>query len=196
MTGTRPALFVDRDGVIIRDVHLLTRIDQVELLPGVSEAVAKAQAAGFAVVGVSNQTVVARGLCSEADVRAVHAHIDQQLMAAGCRALDGWYFCPHHPDADVPAYRQRCDCRKPEPGLLQLAARELGLDLEASLMVGDRLSDVAAGQAAGCRSALVRSGAHGAPPIIGMDQHVGVRPALECPDLLAAVCSDALGAIA
>jgi D-glycero-D-manno-heptose 1,7-bisphosphate phosphatase len=193
---TRPALFVDRDGVIIRDVHLLTRIDQVEVLPGVAEAVAKAQGAGFAVVGVSNQTVVARGLCSEADVRAVHAHIDQQLTAAGCQALDGWYFCPHHPDADVPAYRQRCDCRKPEPGLLQMAARELGLDLEASLMVGDRLSDVAAGQAAGCRSALVRSGAHGAAPIVGMENRGDVQPALECPDLLAAVSSNALGAIA
>ena len=142
---SRPALFLDRDGVIIREVHLLTRIDQVELLPGAAEAIAKAQSAGYAVVAVSNQTVVARGLCSEADVDTVHAHIDQQLMASGCDTLDGWYFCPHHPDADVSAYRRQCDCRKPEPGLLRRAARELGLDLQASLMVGDRLSDVAAG---------------------------------------------------
>ena len=192
---SRPALFLDRDGVVIREVDLLTQVRQVELLAGVPQAIERAQRAGWAVVAVSNQTVVARGLCSEADVRAIHQHIDELLIATGCAALDGWYFCPHHPQADVAEYRRRCSCRKPKAGLLERAAKELGLDLATSVMVGDRPSDVAAGLAAGCETILVRCGAHEAPPIVGMVEHREVRPALVCRDLASAVSSIELGAL-
>jgi D-glycero-D-manno-heptose 1,7-bisphosphate phosphatase len=185
----RPALFLDRDGVVIREVDLLTRTGQVMLLEGVPEAIERAQRAGWAVVVVSNQTVVARGLCSEADVREIHREIEDRLVEAGCRALDGWYFCPHHPDADVPAYRDTCACRKPRPGMLEQAAKALGLDLEVSVMIGDRLSDIAAGRAAGCETILVRCGAHAAPPIVGMESSDIVRPTFECRDLAAAVAA-------
>lgn len=194
MTLRRPALFIDRDGVVIREVHLLTQVDQVELLTGVPQAIGRAQGAGWAVVVVSNQTVVARGLCSEAAVRTVHRRIDELLMAAGCGALDGWYFCPHHPDAEIAEYRRKCTCRKPRAGLLERAAEDLDLDLAASVMVGDRLSDVAAGLAAGCETILVRCGAHATPPIVGMGEHPDVHPARVCRDLASAVSSIELGA--
>lgn len=191
----RPGLFLDRDGVIVREVDLLTRADEVELLAGVPEAIARAQGVGWAVVVVSNQTVVARGLCSEEALGSIHRGIEEALMKAGCAPLDGWYFCPHHPHADVASYRLECTCRKPKPGMLLRAAKDLGLDLEASVMVGDRLSDIAAGAAAGCETILVRSGAHAAPPIVGMEAHASARPTFECDDLASAINIIEFGAL-
>ena len=102
---------------------------------------------------------------------------------------------PHHPHADVAEYRQRCSCRKPRAGLLERAAKDLDLDLGTSVMVGDRLSDVAAGLVAGCETILVQCGAHEAPPIVDMMEHREVRPALVCRDLASAVSSIEFGAL-
>lgn len=150
----RPAVFLDRDGVIIRDVHLLTRCEQVEIYDFASQAVRQLKDAGFVVVVVSNQSVVARGLASEKDVELVNARIQQLLGGEG---IDRFYFCPHHPNATLPQYRAVCSCRKPNPGMLLRAAQELDLDLKSSYMVGDRLSDVLAGQRAGCKTILVNN---------------------------------------
>jgi len=144
MTGRR-ALLVDRDGTLNVDVGYPRDPAQVEPLPGALGAL-RALQDRFALVIVSNQSGIGRGLITPAEARAVHARVVERFGQAGV-AFAGAYYCPHDPGAG-------CACRKPAPGLLHDAARELGLDLAASVMVGDKPSDVAAGRAAGCQHAV------------------------------------------
>jgi D-glycero-D-manno-heptose 1,7-bisphosphate phosphatase len=153
-----PAVFLDRDGVITLDRGYTHRIEDFAFVPGSARALASLQRAGWRLVVVTNQSGIARGLYSSDDYERFTAHLRERLQAEGVR-LDAVLHCPHLPDAKVAAYRLQCDCRKPAPGMLLRAARELSLDLAASVMVGDRLSDVQAGRAAGVgRCLLVRSG--------------------------------------
>jgi D-glycero-D-manno-heptose 1,7-bisphosphate phosphatase len=160
-----PAIFLDRDGTIIREVHYIARPEQVELLPGAAQAIAMLHAAGFRCVVISNQSGVGRGMLTEADMHAVQREVERQLASAGA-TLDAAYFCTVAPpkDADdAPDRRVRVDHpdRKPGPGLLLRAAREHNLDLTRSWMIGDMLSDVLAGKNAGCKATIhVRTG-HG-----------------------------------
>lgn len=156
-TPRKPAVFLDRDGVVIEDSHYIGKPDRVRLLPRSAEAVASLNRNGWAVVVVTNQSGVSRGLFAEDDVHAVHAHLAELLHGYGAR-VDAFYHCPHHPDGDVFPYRIECPCRKPRPGMLLRAGDELGLDLTASWMVGDRVTDLQAGAAVGCRTVLVRTG--------------------------------------
>ena len=179
-----PAVFLDRDGVLVQDADLLTDAAKFRLLPGVPAALARLRAAGLPLVVVSNQPIVARGLATEADVIGLHKLLQALLVQAGAPCLDGWYFCPHHPKANVPAYRLNCDCRKPQPGLLLRAARELGLDLSASFMVGDRITDIIAGARARCRTILVQTGMHSKPPIETAEPlDLSVQPDFTCAGL-------------
>jgi len=162
------AFFLDRDGVLVEDVDLLTDTSQIRVLPGVVEALRAIHEHGYLSVVVTNQTVIARGLIDEAELGRVHDHLREQLVQAGGPHVSAFYVCPHHPHADVARYRVECTCRKPKPGLLERASDEMGIDLSRSFMIGDRLSDVAAGKRAGCTTALVESGAHRARPIVGM----------------------------
>jgi len=148
----QPAVFVDRDGTLIEEKNYLSNPADVELVPGAAEAVRGLRAAGFRVVVISNQAGVARGFFGEDAVRAVHARIDALLGREGA-AIDGYYFCPHHPD-----FSGECRCRKPKPGMLEDAARDLDLDLSRSYMVGDRLTDVEAGGRLGLPGLLVLTG--------------------------------------
>ncbi|MFA6107639.1 MAG: D-glycero-beta-D-manno-heptose 1,7-bisphosphate 7-phosphatase [Candidatus Latescibacterota bacterium] len=152
-----PAVFLDRDGTLNREVDHLHRVDDLELLPGTATALACLREAGFLLVVVTNQSAVARGLLTVPALEEIHAELQRRLAAAGAR-LDALYYCPHHPDEGDPPFRCRCDCRKPAPGLLHRAAADLGIDLTASYMVGDTRSDLEAGWAAGCRTVLVRTG--------------------------------------
>jgi len=165
MVSARRAIFLDRDGVVIEDAGLVTRAEEIRLLPGAADALACLKAAGFALVVVTNQAVVARGLLTEAEVTALERLLEAQLRAASGVTLDGFYFCPHHPNATRPEYREVCACRKPRPGLLLRASGELGLDPTQSFMIGDRPTDLLAGQRAGCRTVWVQTGQHGAEPI-------------------------------
>jgi D-glycero-D-manno-heptose 1,7-bisphosphate phosphatase len=162
-------VFLDRDGVLVEDVGLPVRRADLRILPGVPEALARLKSAGFALVVVSNQTVVARGLLDEAGARDLQADLERRLVAAGAPPLDGFYFCPHHPSATDPAYRTDCGCRKPRPGLVLAAAQALRLDPGRSFLVGDRPSDLAAGERAGCRVVWVQTGRHLEPPIESPD---------------------------
>jgi D-glycero-D-manno-heptose 1,7-bisphosphate phosphatase len=153
----RPAIFLDRDGVVIEDAHYLASPEQVRLVHGSADAIAALNRAGWPVVVVTNQAGVARGLFTELAVEAVHAHLSEQLASYGAR-VEAYYYCPHHPAGEVEAYRVACECRKPKAGMLLRAADELGLDLERSWMVGDRESDLEAGAAVGARTILVRTG--------------------------------------
>lgn len=158
---TRRAVFLDRDGVINEPVlHPVSglpesphRPEDVALTPGCVEALGLLRRTGATLVVVSNQPSAAKGTATDADLDAVHREIAGRLEEAGV-APDEWRYCRHHPDAVDPA-RAACDCRKPRPGMLLAAARDLELDLPASWMVGDGDADIGAGRAAGCRTILV-----------------------------------------
>ena len=155
--------FIDRDGVIIEERGYAYRIEDFALLPGAVVALTDLQAAGYRLVVITNQSGIARGLYSEADYLAFSAHMEAQLRAEGVQ-LDAVEYCPHLPDATVARYRIDCDCRKPGPAMLQRAASRLDIDLAASVLVGDRRTDIEAGRAAGVgRCFLVRSGQPLAP---------------------------------
>jgi len=180
----RKCVFLDRDGVLIEDVGLLTRPDQARLIDGAARAVAALRRAGFAVVVVSNQAVVARGLCGEEDVKRVNETIDRALLDSGGSGVTAFYFCPHHPNATVPAYRADCRCRKPASGMLSQAADDLQLDLAQSYMVGDRMTDILAGRGAHCTTILVESGRHEEPPIETANPiDLACKPDRVCADL-------------
>jgi len=144
----KPALFLDRDGTLIVDTGYPRDPALVEVLPGAIEALRELQR-DYALVIISSQSGIGRGLITEAEARAVHDRVIE-LFARGGVTFAGAYYCPHLPDAG-------CPCRKPAPGLLLDAARELGLDLAPSVMIGDKVSDVEAGRAAGCAT-LIRFG--------------------------------------
>lgn len=151
MSG-RPAVFLDRDGTLIREADYLADPEGVALLPGVPRALAALREAGYALVVVTNQSGIARGLYTAEDYRRVAERLDAVLSAAGV-PVDATYHCPHHPDFGGP-----CDCRKPSLGMHRQAARELGLDLARSWYVGDKPSDVIPASATGGRGILVRTG--------------------------------------
>lgn len=182
-----PAVFVDRDGVLVEDVDLLQRPEQIRVLPGAALALRRLADRGFRLICVTNQTVVARGLLDESATLILHAEVLARLEAAGAPSLLASYLCPHHPHADNPAYRRVCECRKPAPGMLFSAAREHNIDLPSSFLVGDRLSDVIAGQRAGCRTVLVETGRHRDAAIVGveLDDHE-CEPDARATNLLAA----------
>jgi D-glycero-D-manno-heptose 1,7-bisphosphate phosphatase len=153
----RPAVFLDRDGTFNEDVGYLDRVERLRLFPWSIDAVRLLNRAGFAVAMVTNQAGIARGMLTEAVVRELHDHIDSEVRAAGAR-IDGWYYCPHHPDGSVAEYRVSCECRKPEPGMLRRAAGDLALDLARSYVVGDRWLDIRLGHAVGAHGVMVRTG--------------------------------------
>jgi len=150
--------FIDRDGVINAEVDYVHRIEDFYLLPGVVEGLRLLHEVGYALVVVTNQAGIGRGLYTEADYQALTAHMKALLDTAGA-PMAAVYHCPHHPTAGLGAYRIDCDCRKPRPGMLLQAARDLGLDLASSVIVGDKQSDLEAGRAAGLAACvLVESG--------------------------------------
>ena len=157
MSVLRPAAFLDRDGTLIEEVNYLHRPEQVRVIEGVREALLRLRAEGVALIVVTNQSGVARGYFTEDDVHAVHAHLASLLDLP----FDGTYACFHHPRGEVARYAGACACRKPSPGMLEQAARELGIDLSGSAMFGDKVSDLGAGRALAMPAFLVRTG-HGA----------------------------------
>lgn len=181
----RAAVFLDRDGTINEQMGYINHLDRFILLPGVGRAVARLNKAGLAVVVVSNQSGVARGYFPEELVHEVNQKMIRLLAQDGAR-IDGIYFCPHHPRAELEEYRRPCDCRKPRPGLFFQAAEELNLDLQASYCVGDRNSDLRAARAAGTRAILVKTG-YGRGELEYVLPHKDVRPDFVAEDLDRAV---------
>jgi len=163
--STRPfegkgAAFLDRDGVI-NDNVFVNDPDDLVLLPGAEKAIARLNRAGIPVVVVTNQGGLAMGYLTESTLAEIHAKLANLLAEDGAH-VDAIYYCPHMPNAMVAAYRQQCSCRKPEIGMLERARDDLGVDLSASVLVGDSTSDILAGIRAGCRTILVRTGFGGA----------------------------------
>ncbi|MEJ2803634.1 HAD family hydrolase [Comamonadaceae bacterium PP-2] len=147
MVGSR-ALFLDRDGVINVDSGYVHRIEEFRFLPGIFELVRQANACEYRVVVVTNQAGIGRGYYTEVDFRVLMDWVREQFVLQGA-VLDAVYFCPDHPEHGVGRYRRQSPMRKPGPGMLLQAQQDLGLDLSRSIMVGDSLSDMQAGRAAG-----------------------------------------------
>jgi len=168
-----PAVFLDRDGVIIIEKNFHCDSESIEFIPGSIEAL-QLLSRSFLTIVVSNQSGVARGYFSEDDVRKFQSVLDHKMRQLNI-AISGWYFCPHGPD-------DTCECRKPRPGMIFRAADKLHIDLDASWMVGDKSSDIAAGQAAGLKTILLKTGYAGLEPG-AMD----VKPHYIADDLFAAV---------
>ncbi|KAF6675258.1 D-glycero-beta-D-manno-heptose 1,7-bisphosphate 7-phosphatase [Pantoea sp. EKM21T] len=158
MANKVPAIFLDRDGTLNVDNGYVHEIDDFQFIDGTIEALQQLKAMGFALVVVTNQSGIARGMFTEDTFMRLTEWMDWSLADRDVD-LDGIYFCPHHPEATVAEFRQACDCRKPQPGMLLTAQEELNIDMAASYMVGDKLEDMLAGQAAGVgKKVLVRSG--------------------------------------
>lgn len=155
----RPAVFLDRDGVLIDDCGYPHRIEDLAILPGVEPALAALRDAGYLLILVTNQSGIARGLFAEAAMHRFHEELQARLEAFGAR-LDDIRFCPHHPHGSVPELSVACACRKPAPGMILSAISALNIDPARSILIGDRESDVAAGRSAGlARTFLIaRSG--------------------------------------
>jgi D-glycero-D-manno-heptose 1,7-bisphosphate phosphatase len=137
--------------------NYLHRIEDFQFISGAPEAIKALNRAGYLVLVITNQSGVARGYFSLEDVAALHQHLARRLAAAGAH-VDGFYVCPHHPTAGAGELRRGCSCRKGQPGLLLQAAREHGIDLSRSYMIGDKEADIEAGENAGCSSLLVLTG--------------------------------------
>lgn len=148
------AVFLDKDGTLIRDVPYNADPNKIELLTGVADGLRLLSLQGFSFFVITNQAGVAKGYFREEALRDVE-HKLQQLLGQNGIALTGFYYCPHHPEGTVQAYTKRCHCRKPLPGLLIEAALTHGISLRDSWMVGDILDDVEAGNRAGCKTVLV-----------------------------------------
>ena len=166
----RPAVFLDRDGTMIHDVGYLGRLGDLRWFPWTVEAVRLLNRAGFLVCVTTNQGGVGLGFYTEAMVRDIHAQMDATLTAGGAR-VDGWFYCPHHPDARLDAFRLDCACRKPGTGMIQQATARFPIDLARSYVIGDKLADLAMAGNAGARGILVRTG-YGEDVVQAHDGHV------------------------
>ncbi|MEW5825581.1 MAG: HAD family hydrolase [Candidatus Bipolaricaulota bacterium] len=155
--GGRPAVFVDRDGVINDQTAFVNAPSDFRLLPGAAAALRRLNEAGLLVVVVTNQGGIAYGHLTETTLDAIHRHM-QDLLAAEDAHVDAVYSCPHMPEAPVAAYARDCPDRKPGIGMLEKARDALGIDLEHSFLVGDATTDILAGARAGCTTILVRTG--------------------------------------
>lgn len=178
----RAAVFLDRDGTINEDVGYLTDVAQLRIYPFAPDAIRLLRRAGFAIVVVTNQGGVARGLMTPAFVEETHRRMAERLGRAGAH-VDDWFYCPHHPEAVVPGLSTPCACRKPGTAMPLEAAARHGLDLARSWVIGDHWRDVQMGHAAGARAVLLRTG-H------GRDQEkwrpAGQRVEAICDNLMAA----------
>jgi D-glycero-D-manno-heptose 1,7-bisphosphate phosphatase len=150
---TNRAIFLDRDGTLNQETSYLHHWSDWRWLPGAPEALALLNGHGYKLIVVTNQSGLARGLYNTDAVEILHARVNRHLTAHHNTTIAAFYYCPHHPD-----FTGACDCRKPKPGMLLRASAEMDLDCARSWMIGDKISDVDAGIAAGCRSVLVRTG--------------------------------------
>jgi D-glycero-D-manno-heptose 1,7-bisphosphate phosphatase len=152
------AVFLDRDGVITQEPpHYAHRPDQMTLIPGAGDAIRRLNDSGFMVIIVTNQAGIAYGYYQEKDMLSFNRTMSEALSQSRAR-IDSVYFCPHHAEAKIEKYRLDCDCRKPKPGMLLKAVKEYGITLKNSFMIGDKLTDIEAGNNAGCKSILVKTG--------------------------------------
>ncbi|MDP8256610.1 MAG: HAD-IIIA family hydrolase [Candidatus Alcyoniella australis] len=178
---SRPAAFLDRDGTINVDKGYLCDVEQLELIPGSAEAIVRLNEAGWLVIVVSNQSGIARGLIEPEQLEQVNRRLAQMLAEQGAR-IDRFYHCPHLPDGKVEQYAMECGCRKPATGMIDQACLDFQIDLEASLMFGDKLSDVGLGRGCAVSAVLLLSGM-GIANLEHLREHGGPLPQRVAGDL-------------
>lgn len=154
--GALPGVLLDRDGTLIRDVGYLRRIEEMEILPRVPEAIRMLSGHGFKVAIVTNQSGIGRGFLNEEELEKIHRELKSRLAARGA-SVDGIYYCPHHPTEALGSYRVACACRKPGVGLAERAAAELDLDLHRSYVVGNQPTDMELAARIGARGILLEA---------------------------------------
>lgn len=155
---SKPAVFIDRDGVLNVDHGYVYEVDDFEFIEGAIEACQQIKQKGYLLILVTNQSGIGRGYYTEAEFHNLTEWMDWSLADRGVD-LDGIYYCPHHPEAEVAEFKQECDCRKPAPGMLLTAAKELKVNMAKSYFVGDKTADIMAGKAAGvATNVLVETG--------------------------------------
>ncbi len=187
------AVFLDRDGTLNEDPGYIDRPEKIRLFPSTAEAVRRINNSGRKVVVVTNQSGVARGIVDETHLTGIHAHIINLIESAGAR-IDAVYYCPHYPNVSGGVgetgsrYLRDCDCRKPKPGMLLQAARDLNLDLRRSAVIGDRYLDIEMAHSVGARGILVLTGYGQMEFDLGKDSWPRM-PDLVVPDLMAAVAA-------
>lgn len=147
----RPAIFLDRDGVLCEERSYITSLEQMRIFPYTKKSIEEIHQKGFLAICITNQSAVARGLMTVTELEKIHDHLMNQI------GLDALYYCPHHPNGKG-IYRCICDCRKPKKGLIERAVEEWEIDLSRSYMVGDRASDIMCGKNVGIKTVLLESG--------------------------------------
>ena len=153
----RPAIFLDKDGTVLQDVPYNVDPANMIFAPGAAAGLARLALLGVPLYVITNQPGIALGRFCLDDLADMQQHLSQMFTQAGA-TLDGLYFCPHHPEGTVPQYACECECRKPAPGLLLHAAKQHGIDLARSWLIGDILNDIEAGNRAGCQTILIDNG--------------------------------------
>ncbi|MES2315499.1 MAG: HAD family hydrolase [Patescibacteria group bacterium] len=164
-----PVVFLDRDGVLIKRAELTWKKSQLELQDGVVDFIKFLNKNNILVIVITNQPVVARGLITERGVKELHEILQKRLKQRGAY-IDRFYFCPHHPNATLPKYRKKCDCRKPKIGMYKQVARDFSIDFKKSFTIGDMTQDILAGKRAKTKTILFLKG-HG-----GKDGKYKVKP--------------------
>jgi len=176
----KAAVFLDRDGVINREIECLTKPEQLELLPGSPEGIRLLNENGWVTIVITNQPIVAKGDATIDDVETIHKTLQEQLKRYGA-TIDGIYYCPHHPDRGFPGEREEykisCNCRKPRTGLVEQASKRFDIDVGQSFFVGDKTVDIQTGKNIGCKTILVRTG-YG-----GSDREFDAKPDFTCKNL-------------
>lgn len=153
----KKAVFIDRDGTLIKHVELMRHVADLKFLPRADKAVKSLNKLGFLVVVITNQPVVARGLITPHGIDKIHAVLIKRLKNKAAR-VDAVYFCPHHPEATLKKYRLKCQCRKPEPGMILQALRKFKINPKKSFIISDGIIDVVAGKRTGLKTILVKTG--------------------------------------
>jgi mannose-1-phosphate guanylyltransferase / phosphomannomutase len=178
--GKRPAVFLDRDGTINEEVDVLRDVKKLRLIRNAGKAITEINRLGYLAIVITNQPVIARGWLTHEGLGEVHDALRSKLARSGAR-LDAIYYCPHHPNANLPEYRKVCKCRKPGIKMFQDAAKDFDIDMKKSYMVGDHTRDILSGKNAGVTTIMVATG-HG-----GKDGANEVTADYDAKDLLAAV---------
>ncbi|MFZ3072503.1 MAG: D-glycero-beta-D-manno-heptose 1,7-bisphosphate 7-phosphatase [Thermodesulfobacteriota bacterium] len=180
MTTLRNAVFIDRDGVIIKDRDYVYKSEDLSFIPGSLEALQTLSRTSYKIIIITNQSGIGRGYFTESDYHVFTETFFEKLSSYGAR-VDGVYFCPHHPASGIGRYGTLCACRKPKTGMITKASHEHGIRLKGSWLIGDKTSDIKAGATAGCKTILVKTG------YAGQDRQCRLKSDLIAKDLFDAV---------